>query len=419
VSFTRAPYARVMRDLDLVVFGATGYVGRLVAGYLARHPDADRVRVGLGGRSRQKLARVRADLGPVAADWPLLVADVHDAAAVHEMVGRTRVVASTVGPYSRYGLPLLEACVAAGTDYADLTGEALFVRDGIDRFHEAAAAAGVRLVHSCGFDSVPSDLGVFALAERARADREGELTDTTLVVRSARGGFSGGTVDSLRAQIEAVRGEPSLQATLEDPYCLSPDRSAEPDTGSAPDTSPARRDGDLGTWVGPFVMASYNTRIVRRSNALQGWAYGRRFRYREVVGFGTGPLAGVLAAATGAGLRVVTAASALPPVQRVLDRVLPSPGEGPSEATRAHGYFRVDIHTRTTTGARYVATIAAQGDPGYAATSVMLAESALCLAEDGDRLPERAGSLTPATAMGDALVDRLRRAGFQFTVGRR
>jgi short subunit dehydrogenase-like uncharacterized protein len=305
----------------------------------------------------------------------------------------------------------VEACVAAGTDYADLAGEVLFIRDSIDRCHDVAAAAGARIVHCCGFDSVPSDLGVLLLHHAARADDAGDLHDTTLVVTALRGGISGGTVASMAEQHDEVRASAGRRGVVGDPYALSPDRAAEPDLGDERDLDWVRYDGDLRTWVGPFAMAGINTRVVRRSNALQGWSYGRRFRYREVTGFGASPAAPMLGAAASAALKGLQAGLAYGPSRALLGRLLPAPGEGPGERTRRTGLFRLQIHTRTSTGVRYLATIAAAGDPGYAATSVMLGESALCLALDRDRLPDRAGVLTPATAMGTALADRLRSAG--------
>lgn len=405
------------RDLDVVVFGATGFVGRLLAGHLAAHAP-EGVRIGLAGRSADKLAATRADLPPRAADWPLLVADVQDPASLREMARRTRVVATTVGPYARYGLPLVEACALAGTDYCDLTGEVLFVRESIDRFHETARQSGARIVHSCGFDSVPSDLGVLAVADQARADGAGELQDTVLDVVSLKGGVSGGTIDSARSQLEAVAQDSALKKLVLDPYSLSPDRGAEPDPGDARDRMLPGRDPQLGRWVAPFVMSAFNTRIVRRSNALTDWSYGRGFRYREVMSVGSSPLAPVLATGVTVGLAAGMAGLAFGPTRRVLDRVLPKPGDGPSEQARAKGHFRVEVVTTTSTGARYVATVAAKGDPGYAATAVMQGESALCLALDRDRLPAAAGVLTPATAMGTALADRLRAQGFQISVRR-
>ena len=289
------------RELDVVVFGATGFAGGLVAGYLASHAPGG-VRVGLAGRSARRLADVQAGLGPAASAWPLLAADSADPASVAALARAARVVVSTVGPYRGQGLALVEACAAAGTDYADLAGEVLFIRDSIDRCHEAAAKAGTRIVHCCGFDSVPSDLGALLLHDAARADDAGDLRDTTLVVTALKGGVSGG-------------------------------------------------------------------------------------------------------------LKAVEAGLAFGPSRALLGRLLPAPGQGPGEKTRRTGYFRIQIHTSTSAGARYLGIIEARGDPGYAATSVMLGESALCLALDRDHLPDRAGVLTPATAMGTALAARLRSAG--------
>ena len=405
------------RDLDVVVFGATGFVGGLLAAHLAEHAP-EGVRIGLAGRSADKLTRVRDGLPERAAEWPLLAADASNPASLTTLARQTRVVATTVGPYARYGLPLVEACAEAGTDYCDLTGEVLFVRESIDRFDEAAKASGARIVHACGFDSIPSDLGVLVAAEQARADGEGELEDTVLHVVSVKGGVSGGTIDSARAQIEAMSKDSSLKKTVFDPYSLSPDRSAEPDLGDERDRMTPGKEPLLDRWVAPFVMAPFNTRIVRRSNALSDWSYGRRFRYREVMGVGSSPLAPVLAAGVTAGVGAGMAGLAFGPTRKLLDKVLPKPGEGPSEQARQNGRFRIEVVTRTSTGARYTATVAAQGDPGYAATAVMQGESALCLALDRERLPDAAGVLTPASAMGDALVDRLRARGFEISVRR-
>ena len=394
----------------MVVFGATGFAGRLVAGYLAgRAPGG--VRIGLAGRSQQRLAEVRAGLGAAASAWPLLVADSADPVSLAAMARVARVVVTTVGPYRARGLALVQACAEAGTHYADLTGEVLFIRDSINRYHDIAASTGARIVHCCGFDSVPSDLGVLMLHQAARADGTGDLLDTTLVVTALRGGISGGTLASMTGQLDEMRASAERRRLVADPYALSPDRAAEPSLGDERDLDRARYDGELRTWTGPWLMAGINTRVVRRSNALQGWSYGRRFRYREVTGFGVGPAAPVLAVAASAGTKAVEAGLAFGPARALLSQLLPSPGHGPGEKIRRTGYFRIQIHTRTAAGARYLGTIEAQGDPGYAATSVMLGETALCLALDRDQLPGRAGVLTPATAMGAALTARLRSAG--------
>ena len=398
------------RDHDIVVYGATGFVGLLTAGYLAEHAPPD-VRIALGGRSQPKLELTRTELG---VDWPLVIADSQDRNAVAALAESTRVVATTVGPYFKYGKPLLEACAAAGTHYADLTGEVLFMRWAIDAAETAAHATGARIVHSCGFDSIPSDIGTLLLHEAAQAGGHGELGETSLVVKAMRGGASGGTIDSLRTAVDTVKKDPPSRRVLADPYALSPDRAAEPDLGSERDSLKPLRDDRLGGWLGPFVMGSVNTRVVRRSNALQGHAYGRRFRYRELMLTGRGPLGGPKAAGVAGGIAGVFAGLATPGARQLLDRVLPDPGEGPSESVRERGFFNIDIHTTTSSGQRLRCEIRVSGDPGYKATAVMLGESALCLALDD--LPEAAGVLTPASAMGRVLADRLIEAGHTYRV---
>jgi short subunit dehydrogenase-like uncharacterized protein len=415
-----AATAHSERDLDVVVYGATGFVGRLTALYLAGHAPHG-LRIGLAGRSEHKLAAVRKEAAatmPAAISWPLVVADAADPKSLEALAARSRAIATTVGPYSTYGLPLVAACARAGTHYADLTGEVLFMRDSIDSYHEVAVESGSRIVHSCGFDSIPSDLGTFLLSEAVAADGAGGLTDVTLVVRALRGGVSGGTLASMKVQLDEMRADRDRRAMATDPYTLSPDRAAEPDLGKQPDVVGVSFDRDAGTWTGPFVMAGTNTRVVRRSNALQEYAYGRRLRYREVQGFGAKPTGAVLAGATVAGLGAFVAGMQWKPTRSVLDRVLPAPGKGPSEKTQQRGHFRIDVLGRTERAARYVCHIAAPGDPGYAATAVMLGESVLSLALDGKSLPSRAGVLTPATAMGHALVERLRTAGHTYDVER-
>ena len=402
----------VTRDLDVVLFGATGFVGKLTAEYLTRAAP-DEARIGLGGRSQEKLKGVREELGARAADWPLIVADSKDRAALAELAARTTAVATTVGPYRRYGMALVDACAETGTHYADLTGETLFMRETIERFDGAAKASGARIVHTCGFDSIPSDIGVLVLHEAA-----GELAETTLVVRRVRGGVSGGTLASMKGTVDDVKRDRSLVRVLGDPYALSPDRDTEPELGNEADLRGAEHSEELGTWFGPFVMAPVNTRVVRRSNALQDWAYGRRFRYREVMAFGSGLMGRAKALGVGGGMAALTAGLALPPSRFALDRVLPGPGAGPKEELVREGFFVSEIHARTPADERWVCRVEAQGDPGYGSTRVMLGQSALCLALDGDRLPDRAGVLTPATAIGSALADRLRAAGQTFDVSR-
>ncbi|MBI3223862.1 MAG: saccharopine dehydrogenase NADP-binding domain-containing protein [Mycolicibacterium cosmeticum] len=404
------------REFDLVLYGATGFAGKLTAEYLARAGGA--ARIALAGRSVDKVRAVRDTLGESAAGWAIIEADAGSPATLAAMAARTQVVVTTVGPYTRYGLPLVAACVEAGTDYADLTGETPFIRDSADQFHKQAVDNGARIVHSCGFDSVPSDLTVYALYDRARTDGTGDLTDTNLVLRTFAGGVSGGTVASMMEFFRTAAGDPDIRREMLDPYTLSTDRGAEPDLGHQSDT-PWRRGVQIapeldGVWTGAFAMAAPNSRIVRRSNALLDWAYGRTFRYAEHMSTGSSVLAPVAAAvdtavnaaAFGLGMKYLNKVPSA-----LLDRITPKPGTGPSEKTRENGHYRIETYTTTSTGARYRTVIAQQGDPGYKATAVLLGESGLALALDRDRLSDLRGVLTPAAAMGDALLTRLPGAG--------
>lgn len=401
------------REFDIIIFGASGFVGRLLAEYLAAQAP-EGTRIALAGRNREKLEQVRSSLPAEAINWPIVLADAGDARALDAMVQRTTAVATTVGPYAKYGLALAQACATNGTHYADLTGEVMFVRECIDTCNAEAERSGARIVNSCGFDSIPSDLGVFNTWETAEAEGSGGLRDTTLVVRAMRGGFSGGTIDSLRNQVQRASEDRGIARLLVDPFALSPHREVEPPLSKSSvdrDVQSASFDRTLQSWTAPFVMASYNTRIVRRSNALLGWEYGKDFHYQEVMGYGKSPMSAVLAFGTAIGLAGVVTGMKYGPTRAVLDRVLPDPGEGPSAEDRDKGFFKLRINANTDSGRKYRTEVAASGDPGYKATSMMLGESVLALALDTDRLPARAGVLTPAVAMGDVLIERLRAAG--------
>jgi len=407
---------RSRRSFDIVLFGATGFVGKLTAEYLARAGAG--ARIALAGRSPDRLLAVRETLPEPAQSWPVLTADAESPSTLHEMAARTQVVVTTVGPYTRYGLPLMAACAAAGTDYADLTGEAMFVRESIDLYNKQATDTGARIVHSCGFDSIPSDLSVYGLHRTAREDDAGELGDTNYVVRSFSGGLSGGTIASILEVLHTASSNPDARRQLADPYTLTPDRGAEPELGRQPDL-PWGRGGQIapelsGTWTAGFLMAPYNTRIVRRSNALLDWAYGQWFRYSEHMSVGSSALAAVASAVGGGVGNAMFGLGSryfrlLP--RRVVERIVPKPGTGPSAASRERGYYRIETYTTTTTGARYVARMEQRGDPAYKATSVLLGESALALAFDRDTLSDLWGVLTPAAAMGDALLARFPGAG--------
>ena len=399
------------KDLDLVLFGATGFTGQLVAEYLAKKRPA--LRWALAGRSRDKLERVRDGLtaiDPAAKDLPIVVGEALDRASVGSIARRTRVVCTTAGPFARYGSQLVAACAEHGTSYCDITGETPWIRAMIDEHHARAAASGARIVNCCGFDSIPSDLGVLMLHEHLAA-RGKRLAQARFRVVKMKGGASGGTVASM-LDIAERAGDPGVRHALADPYALNPDGArGGPDRRDA--MAPGR-DADTGHWTAPFVMAAINTRIVRRSNALTDFAYGKDLRYEEAIDTGEGALGLAGAVGMSAAIFGFLAMAALPPGRTLLRRFLPAPGQGPSRADREAGGFRVEIRATSTDGEKLTAVIEGSSDPGYGETAKMLGESALCLAED--ELPARGGLLTPASAMGLKLTDRLRAAGMTFRV---
>ncbi len=404
------PTPMSQREFDVVLMGASGFTGRLVAQYLDAHAPQG-TRVALAGRNAQKLEAVRAGLGERGKAWPVVTVDSADAAALDALVARTTVVCTTVGPYALHGLPLVGACARAGTHCTDLTGEVPFMRDSADAWHAEAQRTGARIVHACGFDSIPSEMGAWLLHRHL-----GALRRVTYVVESARGGFSGGTAASLLNVLDEAKNNPSRRRLLMDPYSLSPNRAAEPDLGDERDLTTFRWDGFVGGWIAPFIMATVNTRVVRRSNALLGYAYGRQFRYAEVTGMRRGVRGAVKAAGLTAGLGVLAGGLLFGPTRALLQKALPAPGEGPDEQTRRNGHLRLRVWGEAEDGRRASVRITGQGDPGYQLTALMLSQASLGLALDGARLPERAGVLTPASALGDVLVDRLRAAGMSLTV---
>lgn len=408
---------RDARPFDIVLWGATGFTGQLVAEYLVRnHSGPCGVRLALGGRSQEKLEKVRAELravDPKAAEIPLILGDARDPASLSRIAGSTRVIISTVGPYAIHGRELVAACVEQGTDYCDLTGETNFVREMIDRHHRAAAASGARIVHCCGFDSIPSDLGVLMLQDAMRERRGAPCVEVKFFVGPARGGASGGTVASIIGMVEQSSQDRGLRRLLADPYALDPDRPGPGPDGR--DQAGVRWDPDIRAWTGPFVMAAINTRVVRRTNALLGYAWGRDFRYAEAMRTGTGPKGLVTAALTTAAVGGGLAALAFSPARRLLQRtVLPAPGEGPSREAQQRGFFVVRLIGRAADGSKVEGTVKGVGDPGYSETAKMLSESAVSLARD-PRLTG-GGVLTPAYALGAPLIARLRRAGMTFEV---
>jgi short subunit dehydrogenase-like uncharacterized protein len=410
------------RTYDLILWGATGFTGRLVAEYLITHyADQDRPRWALAGRDTAKLSALRDDLArlhPRASSLNLLQADSNDLASLRALAAQTRVVCSTVGPYYLYGTSLVQACATEGTDYCDLTGEAPWIVETIEQFHALATQNQARIVHCCGFDSIPSDLGTLMVQEHAITTHGRPCDRVSYVVERASGGFSGGTVASMINLFSRI-GNPKIRRSLGNPYALYPEGTPPgPDRG---DQQGPAWDNDLQQWTGPFVMAAINTRVVRRSNALLGFRYGPQFRYREVTGCGKGPKGLARALALSAGLTAFGAGIMFGPTRDLLSRyVLPKPGEGPSRETIEKGHFRIKIHGSAEAqngkpGFHLVGVVAGVRDPGYGETAKMLSESALCLALQSEQLPgPKGGILTPASAMGTKLIERLRAAKMTF-----
>jgi short subunit dehydrogenase-like uncharacterized protein len=404
--------ARSDRTHDVVLWGATGYTGRLVAEYLARARPPE-LRWALGGRDRGRLERVRADLAaidPRCAELPIVLGDAGEPASLDALASSTRVVCTTVGPYAKYGDELVAACVREGTDYCDLTGEVPWMRRTIDRFHALARESGARIVHTCGFDSIPSDLGVLLLQEYARARHGAPCARVSAYFGESKGGISGGTVASMLHGLDEMKRDPGVRRIFGNPYALDPDPQRRgPD---ARDRMSVAFDERIGRWTAPFLMARINTRVVRRTNALLGYPWGEQFRYEEVASTGTGARGLLRALAWGGGLAAFAGAVSVPVLRRILEaRVLPKPGEGPSPEVREAGYFVMRM-VGERDGLTVSARISDRRDPGYGSTAVMLAQSALCLAKDGITSP--GGVLTPAACMGMRLIERLREAGLVF-----
>lgn len=396
---------------DVVVFGATGFTGRLVAEHLATRGEAAGAWA-IAGRNADKLARVAEDLG---VDVPQLVVDAADPDQVAAMAASTRVVCTTVGPYARFGEPVVRACAEVGTDYVDLTGEPQWIRRMIDAHHETAVETGARIVHCCGFDSIPSDLGT-AFAQQTMHQLHGtHASNVRLRVKGARGGASGGTLASMVQVMEEAAADPAVAAVVADPYSLLPagervgphvERSALP-----------TYDETFRSWTGPFVMEMVNAKVVRRSNALLGYPWGREFVYEEAVLTGDGMAGRARAAAIAAGMGGGTLALSSRLVRDLADRVLPDSGTGPDPAAREAGFFdmRLVAAHPEERGKDVVVRVTGDRDPGYGATSRMLGEAALTLAQDESSVA--GGSWTPASALGDALRARLEaHAGMTFEV---
>ncbi len=397
------------KDFDLVVYGATGFVGQQAAAYIAQHAPVG-FRWAIGGRSEAKLQTLRATLPPSAhnnAPPSLLVADAQDASALAKLAGAAQVVMSCAGPYALYGSHLLAACVAQGAHYCDITGETPWVRRMIDEHHNEAQTKGLRIVPGCGFDSIPSDLGVHLLQREMRARHGEPCMQVKAAFTVAGGGFNGGTLASMMNMMAAGQ-----KRELDEPFLLNPAGTSPADTRAHQDPFAPYWDADFGAWLGPFIMGPINTRVVRRSTALRG----QTLHYQEYMRFGKGPQAAVMAAALASGSMAVTGLLGFAPARALAQRLIPQPGEGPSEAAMAKGFFKTELMGTSAGGHVLRAIISDKADAGNRATTKMLCESALALALEPKQLPKAAGVITPSVAMGDVLEQRLLAAGMRVQV---
>ena len=406
---------------DIVVWGATGFAGQLVAEHLTGRYPAAELSVALGGRNESKLQRLTEELTDETdrAEIPIVVGDATAPASLREMAAQTAVVCTTVGPYTTYGTELVEACIDAGTDYCDLTGEINWVREMIDRYHDEAVEADVKIVHSCGFDSIPADLGVKLLQSYATEEFGAACEFVRIYLEDGEGGVSGGTLASAAELFEAAATDPIARETLTNPYSLAP-----PGERYGVDTGEQRRpqrDSIRSIWTAPSPMAAVNERVIRRSNALLSYPWGREFRCTEGIPTGSGISGATAAGGIALGLGVGTAAMKSSLLRRGLRRfVFPEPGSGPSQEEMESGHFSVRAIGRgTATDGPFtvISEIGSELDPGYGATARMLGEAGMCLLRDETASPLDGGILTPASGIGDPLGDRLRDVGFTVTAG--
>lgn len=389
------------QEFDIVVYGATGFTGRLVAEYLNnRYGNGDGLSWAMAGRSAEKLASVRDEIG-APVDTPLVVADSNNEDQMTAMVQSAKVIITTVGPFQLYGSRLVGLCARHGTDYVDLCGESVWMRQMIDLHQEEAKNSGARIVFSCGFDSIPTDLGIFELQRLAKEQLGDVCTRVKGRVRGLQGTFSGGTAASIKVSFAAAKNDPEIYKLAIDHYSLVPESLVPGFKGvEQPDGDQIYYQEELESWVAPFVMAAINTRNVHRSNALLGHAYGKEFRYDEMI-------------MTGPGDKGEATAKFVASDRSIAGPDAPKPGEGPNKEERESGFYDILYIGETDDGKKLTLNVKGDRDPGYGSTSKMIAESAICLIQDAIDTP--GGIWTTAPAMGEKLIKRLvANAGLSF-----
>jgi len=389
---------------DIVIFGATSFVGKLICEYMIKQFTTDEVSWVLAGRSESKLNELKNSLGEKAKDLPIIVVDATDLEGLKTMCHQAKVIMSTVGPYDLYGETLIQACVETGTDYCDLTGEPHWIKKMLQSYEQQAIKSGARIVHCTGFDSIPSDLGVYYTQREAQKQFGNTCTDIKMRIKNMRGGASGGTIATALNIAKEIKKDPQVRRDLVNPYSLCPKNH-----GFKTRQNPIKLEFDdsFKTWVGPFFMSSINTRIVHRSNALTDKSYGENFHYSEGVMTGKGFKGKTRARSIYWGLAAFFAGAGFGPIRAFLGRfVLPKPGEGPSPKAQKEGFYDFRFVGTTDAGQEIRTKVHGDMDPGYGSTAKIIGQAAVCLAQEVSS-DVKGGFWTPATILGDKLIDRL------------
>jgi short subunit dehydrogenase-like uncharacterized protein len=404
-------------QFDLIVFGATSFVGEILCQYLTEKYGYDGdVRWAAAGRSQSKLEKLRSSLGSKAENLTLLTADAANEASLKSLCEQSKVIISTVGPYALYGEPLVKMCVETGTDYCDLTGEVQWVKRMVTRYQDRAQETGARIVHCCGFDSIPSDMGVYHLQQQAQQQFGEPCTNIRMRVKALRGAASGGTIASMINITKEAAASKTLRKELANPYSICPaDHSFSVRQANV---SKPEFDSETGQWAGPFIMAAINTRVVHRSNALSGNAYGENFKYDESMLMGKGNKGLFSAGSFVFGLGLFLVGAAIKPSRWVMENyMLPKPGEGPSPSAQAKGFYDIRFFGETDKGQKIKTKVTGDRDPGYGSTSKILGQAGLSLAFDISKDEKGGGFWTTATIFDQRFIKRLEEnAGLAFTV---
>ncbi len=404
---------------DVVIFGATSFVGQIIVRYFCEQFSAadsvEKVSWAIAGRSEAKLNELKTLMADKVQNIPTIIANADDLDAMRALCEQTRVVMSTVGPYALYGDTLIQACVETGTDYCDLAGEIQWIKRMQDKYSDAALNSGARIVHSCGFDSIPSDMGVYYLQQQAKETLGQACSEVALRIKSASGGFSGGTFASMVNANDEMAADPELQALLEDSYSICPDDY--PKQAKQHSILSHHYDENFQSWSAPFMMAPINEPVVLRSNALNGYSYGKDFTYNEAILTAPGTGGKIAAVMVDKIMKAFTAATAMPVFKPLIMKMMPSPGEGPSPEAQAKGFYDIHLLGKTNDGQQVKVQLTGDRDPGYGSTAKIIAQSAVCLARDIAKGEKAGGFWTTATIFDQRLINRLCQfAGLTFEV---